>query len=361
MKKKILFITKDAALKKLIENNQDPGGRLESLLGYNFLDEGQYEKSLANLPRGEIKGLAGHFWHWLEIPFMKITRLGIALEAYPLLKKQIKNADVIVCVNDGIGFGLCFWKKLGFVKAKLVVIMMGLPEKVKNFRRFPFVRGFISSLLAKAAVVLALSDCAGQSLKDNFRLRPELVKTFRLGTNIDYWRPLPGIEKQNFILSVGNDRNRDFQTLIKALPGNINLKIATKIPVDSRSEMVEILSNVSPGDGLKKLYTQALFAVIPSVRLKEESAGLSSDLQLMASGAAVIISRAQAIEEMFVDGEDCLFYEPENAADLREKIKTLLENKALRDKIAAGGRRKVLENFTCRKMAEQLEQIFDSI
>jgi len=361
MKKKIFCITKDEILKRLVENNQNPGGRIEYLLGYNLLGENKYEKSFANLPRGEVRGFVGRLCHLLEWPFRKIVRLGIALEVYPYLRKQIRTADVIIGVNDGIGLGLCFWKMLGFVKADVIVMMMGLPEKFRNLKGRPLLRAFISTILGRAAYVLTLSDCAGVSLRDYFHLKPERMKTFRFGANIDYWRPLPEIKRENFILSVGNDRNRDFKTLIRALPENLNLKIVTKIPIAAEKAGVEIIHNFLSGEDLKKLYNQALFAVIPSVKLREESSGLSSDLQLMAANTAVIISRAPAIEEVFTDGVDCLFFEPENVADLRVKIKILLDDKALRDKIAAGGRQKILSFYNCRTMASEMEKLIDSI
>lgn len=355
--KKILFITKDSVLKKMTENGENMSGRMESLLGYNFLDPGKYEKSFANLPRGEVKSFVGHLCHLLEKPFAKIVRLGIALEVYPFLKKEIKNADIIFCVADGIGFGLLFWKKLGFVKADVIVMIMGLPEKIKYFEHFPFIRGFISALLKKASFVTTLSDCAGEKLKNYFHLDANRLKTFHYGADIDFWRPLPEIKKENFILSIGNDSNRDFKTLITALPENIPLKIVTKLPTREKKDNVEIINDFLTNEKIRELHNQALFAVIPSVKLKEESAGLSSALQIMASGTAVIISRAQALEELFIDGVDCLFYEPENADDLRDKIKILLNDKALRDKIAETGRKKVLGNYTCERMTERLEEI----
>lgn len=358
--KKILFITKDSILKKMMENGENMSGRMETLLGYNFLNPEKYEKRFANLPRGEAKGFIGKFCRLLEKPFMKIVRVSIALDAYPLLKKDIKEADIIFCVADGIGFGLLFWKKLGFIKADVIVMIMGLTERIKYFKHVPFVRGFISALLKKAALLTTLSDCAGETLKNYFRLNPNKVKTFHYGADIDFWRPLPEIKKENFILSIGNDCNRDYETLITALPENASLKIITKMPIGEKKIGVEIIRDFLTNEKIREMHNQALFAVIPSIKLKEESAGLSSTLQIMAAGTAVIISRAQALEELFIDGVDCLFYESENASDLQEKIKTMINDETLRDKIAAGGRKKVLENFTCQKMAERLDSLIEN-
>jgi glycosyltransferase involved in cell wall biosynthesis len=361
MKKKVFFITKDSIWKKLAENNNSVDGRAEYLLGYNCLNEEKYEKSFSNLPRGEIKGLAGIFCNLLETPFRKITSIGIALEVYPLLKKEIKATDIIICVNDGIGLGLLFWKKLRLVKAEVIVMIMGLPERIKRFQHWPLINWFISLLLKKASVVMTLSDCAGASLKKYFQLEEKRVKTFHFGTNNDYWKPRPEIKKENFIISIGPDGNRDYQTLIKALPEKTFLKIVTKIPINLEKEGVEVISEFLTGEEIQKLYNQALFAVIPSKKLEVESAGLSSVLQLMASNVAVIVSFAPALGELFSDGENCLFYEPENPEDLRKKIDLLLHDKILRDKLIINAKRLVEEKFNCRKMAERLEKIIDNL
>ena len=359
MKKKILFITKDPILKKVSENNEDLDGRIESLLGYDSLDENKYEKKFSNLPRGGTKNFIGRLCHLLEIPFMKLVRIGITLEIYPTLRREIKSTDIIFCVTDGLGLGLLFWKKLGFVKSDIIVIMMGLPEKIKRFKRIPFIRLFISSLLKKASVILTLSDCASKKLINEMKLDHKLIKTFYCGTNINYWKLLPHIDKENFILSIGNDGNRDFKTLIKALPENVPLKIITKKQIEEENKKIEVLKKFFSNQEIKELHNKSLIEVIPSKKLAVESAGLSTALQAMACGAAVIISRCPAIEELFTEGEDCLFYEPQNPQDLNKKIKTLWENKDLREKIAANGRKKVLDNFTCQKMAEQLEKIIE--
>jgi glycosyltransferase involved in cell wall biosynthesis len=360
MKKKLIFIFKDSWLSRIIGENSQTKGPADFLYGYNFLNKEKYETSFINLPKGEGGGLTGKICRLLELPFRKITRLGIALEAYPLFKKEIKAADIIFCTTDGTSLGTLFWKKLGFIKAEVIVLIQGLPEKINRFRGFPFIRGFISSLLKKAAIILTFTEFAQKDFIADFKLDKNKVKAFPFGADIDFWKTLPEIQRENFILSIGNDGNRDYPTLIDALPESIALKIITKRPIDKKNKPVEILTGISD-EKVRELYNQTLLVAIPSIKLKNESPGQSTAMRAMACGRAVIIPRLPTMEEIFTDKKECLFYEPENAADLQEKIKTLLENKALRDMIAAGGRAKVLERFTCRKMAERLEKIILSI
>lgn len=356
MKKNVLFVFKDSNLANIIKGDGQIDGPADFSFGMNFLDKDKYAVDFINAPRGEFKNAWQKFFHPIEKIFSRFTHLGIALEIYPIYKKQIKAADTIFCSTDGIGMGIIFWKRLGFIKADIIFMAQALPERIKYFRRLWPIRAFISWLLQKASTILTFTDAAQSDFSADFKLSKNKLKTLPFGIDENFWKKIPEIKEENFIISIGNDGNRDYQTLVEALPENINLKIITKRKIDKKNKLVDILSGL-PNEEVRDLYNKSLFAVIPSIKLKNESPGQSTAMQLMACGKAVIIPRLPTMEEIFTDNVDCLFYEPENAADLLEKIKTLFNNKVLRDKIASGGHKKVIENFTCQKNAERLEKI----
>jgi glycosyltransferase involved in cell wall biosynthesis len=356
MKKKILFVYKFNALNEVIRPDGTIVGPADFLYGMNCLDRNKYEVDFINAPQGAKKALREKFLYVFERIFSKIAKVSIALEIYPLYRDKIKQAEIIFCANDGIALGLLFWKRLGFIKAEIIAMVQALPERIKYFRRFPFVRPFISWLLGDAAFILTFTGCAQTDFVRDFRLDKNKLKIYPFGADTDFWKIMPELQVDNFILSIGNDTNRDYATLVDALPENISLKIITKRPVDIKNKPVEILTGIS-NEEVRKLYNQALFVVIPSLKLKNESSGQSTSMQAMACGKAVILPRLPTMEEIYSVNEDCLYYDPENSADLREKIQLLLDDQTLRNKIAASGHKKVNENFTCQKMAERLEKI----
>lgn len=355
MKKKILFVFKYNALNDIIKPDGKIVGPADFLFGMNLFNQDKYETSYINAPQGNDKNLTEKFLFIFEKIFSKITKLSLALEIYPKFKKQIKTADVLFCANDSIGLGVLFWKRLGFIKTDVIVMVQAIPERIKHFRHVWPVRWFISWLLQKALIILTFTSLVQADFIADFKLDKDKLRTFPFGVDTDFWKNMPETKKEGFIISIGNDGNRDYQTLVEALPEDVKLKIVTKRTVDTKNKAVEILSGLS-NEIVRELYNQASFAVIPSIKLKNESPGQSTAMQLMACGTAVIIPRLPTMEEIFTDKEDCLFYEPENISDLREKIKTLLEDKTLKDKIVIGGQKKVLENFTCQKMTERLEK-----
>ena len=132
-----------------------------------------------------------------------------------------------------------------------------------------------------------------------------------------------------------------------------------KKKINTQNKKIKIISGIS-NKKLRDLYNKCLFVVIPSVKLKNESSGLSCSLQAMACRKATIISKAPPLEEIFEDNKHCLFYAPENADDLRKKINMLYNDKNLRERIAENTFNNVGE-FTNKKMAKRLSESINEI
>ena len=102
-----------------------------------------------------------------------------------------------------------------------------------------------------------------------------------------------------------------------------------------------------------------LFTVIPSIRLNYESSGLSSTLQNMACGAPIISSYIPALAEIFSEGNDIIFYKPQDPQDLRKKIDLFRSNPELRQKLSISARKKAAEKYNTKSMGEQLYTIIN--
>jgi len=353
--KKILYIFRGDMAKRLIGDKNFPK---EFLYGLNYIKK-EFNTDYIIAPRGTKNGIK----KIISIPekfFSVITKLGLPLEIYPLFKNKINSSQIIFCVNETIGFGVLFWKLFGFLKnKKIICIVMSLPDRIKYFRWCYPVRWFISKMLKKASIILTLSKYVHKDLIHDFKLDPKKIKIFYFGTDNNFWKSLPNIQEKNFILSIGNDMNRDFDTLVNALPTNIRLKIITQKKLNIQEKKIEIISGISNKE-LRNLYNQCLFVVIPSIKLKNESSGLSCSLQAMACRKAAIISSAPPIEEIFEDNKHCLFYMPENSNNLKEKINLLYNDHDLRKKIADNAFKNI-EKFTNKKMAQRLNEIISKI
>jgi L-malate glycosyltransferase len=87
--------------------------------------------------------------------------------------------------------------------------------------------------------------------------------------------------------------------------------------------------------------------------------GLSQALlEAMALGVPVIATNASGNPDLIRDSENGLLFEEHNSRQLAEKIEMLLDNQALRQKLAENGRRTALEEFSIEKTIQRHEQAY---
>ncbi len=349
-----LFIFRGTTQKRIFDK-VDEKGPYDFLYGYDKFSE---TKNYLIATRGKRKTFIEKILYFVEKPFAFFVKLGFPLEIFPLFKTSIKESSYIFCVNDAIGFGLLFYKMCGIVDAKIIVLAQSLPERLKYFYWNRPLIWFVSKMLSSADKVMTLSSHAQQPFKTTFGIPQSKLSTFYFGVDVDYWSSYTNAKRENFILSIGNDMNRDFETLIAALPENMSLKIITRQKVRTQNKKVEILNDISDSE-LRKLYQTAFFVVIPSKRLEYESSGLSCILQSMACGAPVIASYAPTLNELFKDVQEISYYQPEDQVCLREKIKMIQSDDILRRNLAEAGREMIINKYNTKNMARQLEAIIE--
>lgn len=172
-----------------------------------------------------------------------------------------------------------------------------------------------------------------------------------------------------FILSVGKDMGRDYETLIRAAEGlPIDVKIAA-LPrnvkdVGALPSSVTLLGFV-PFPELVKLYKEALFIVVPT---KSESHLDASDcsgqyvlLDAMASGKAVIASERATLKDYLENGKEGIIIPAENPEELRKAIQRLLDNPAEAVSMGQKGQERAKRFFTTKRMARDLAKIFHHV
>jgi len=84
-------------------------------------------------------------------------------------------------------------------------------------------------------------------------------------------------------------------------------------------------------------------------------------LEAMAEGLPVVATKVYGIPEVVVEGETGLLIEPGDAEALAESIRRLAGDPELRSGMGRRGRRRIREEFNCRKMAEETERVYLSL
>jgi glycosyltransferase involved in cell wall biosynthesis len=148
----------------------------------------------------------------------------------------------------------------------------------------------------------------------------------------------------NQICAVGLEY-RDYATLVAAvaeLP-DIRLKIdcaspwsthANRLSTDNLPPNVEICRNAF--GKLKEFYAQSAIVAIPLLP-NDISAGLTSLLEAMAMGKAVVITQTVGHKDL-VHGDTVLLVPPSDVAAWREAIESLMHNPALRERLGRNAR-----------------------
>ena len=302
---------------------------------------------------------------WLiEQPFVRSTKLGIPFGIYLHNRNKFKNSDVVFCINDAISFSVLFFKSLGLINCKVITLFQSLTERrYRYFHHNHFLIFVIRQLLKKSDHIVVLSDAAMKSMSDDFGVPLSEISTFNFGADLSFWEYKAfNISQRPYILAIGNDMNRDYSTLLKAVGDKYELIIVTGKDFagkENAGDNVTIKTNLS-NDEVRKMYQGARVVVTPSVDVQTESSGLSTAVQSMACGTPVIISDSPPMRELFTDRENILFYKPLSTESLRKCIDDVWNEEDFLRTISRNGCVIIQNKLNSVQMASQLEVIIDS-
>ncbi len=171
-------------------------------------------------------------------------------------------------------------------------------------------------------------------------------------SNID--NPAISTETDNSILAVGRSL-RDWDALFKAVEG---LPYKTVV-VASAQEIrdLEIPVNVEvhldiPRNVYLGFLERAAVVVIPLIETIR-STGQASFLEAMAYGKPVIVTDVVGARDYIIDGQNGLTYRPGDQEDLRRKIVVLMQDDALRRKLAQAGLQSIATRFNRNEYARE--------
>jgi len=150
---------------------------------------------------------------------------------------------------------------------------------------------------------------------------------------------------------------------LRYLPEKIKFLILGEGPLENKlkfqvsslklQERVEFLGFVEHKE-MMKYFEKADIFIRPS---RSEGLG-TAFLEAMAAEVPVIATPVGGIPDFLRDGETGLFCEISNPKSIAEKVKILLDNKELREKIIFNAKKLVEENYDWNSIAEKMGEIF---
>ena len=286
--------------------------------------------------------------------------------------KKILKTDYLFLVNEGVGFSSMFLLLVSkiFKRVKVSIFVMGLYSKKIRFKRVTFIHLFIVKMLVLTADnILFLGKSEHEKAHATHKKYAEKFKFLPFCIDTEFWTnsSKKDITKNENIIFVGNDGNRDFELLIKLAH---ELRELNFIVVSSSEVFKKVnLPNVKIYDGfwgnkeitdsdLRNLYLEAKLSIIP---LKEsfQPSGQSVALQSMSLGVPVMITQTSGFweKEIFINNENIFFIDGFEYKSWVNKINTIFNDNSTIRKISENAKDTVIENYKLKKLYDYLNQI----
>ncbi len=220
--------------------------------------------------------------------------------------------------------------------------------------RVRLTRRFEDPVLGAATVLVAQSEWAASSLRDEYGVAEERIRVIPFGITLPgpVRRTTPtGLPEVTF---TGTSLSRKgglmlLETYDRYLRGRVALNLITRDRVEAR-QGVTVYGDLSPGDPrLEQILARTAVFAFPSTM---DTFGYAV-LEAMAAGIPVVASPTAAVPEIVADGETGLLVPP-NPTAFAEAILGLVDDERARIEMGDAGRRRVEEHFDARITTDAL-------
>ncbi len=274
-----------------------------------------------------------------------------ALAMHGFLKR--KEFDVIFSNGENVSIPLAALLKGSRRRPGHVLIGHHLSSKKK--------RPFLRSLHRQMDGIFVYAATQREYAIAELRIPEEKLHLIPFHADHRFYRPLE-VKQSNVICSAGLEW-RDYPTLLGAVEGlKVEVKLAAASPWSKhKNETIdrELPANVSARryeyHELRALYAESRFVVVP-IYDNDFQAGVTTILEAMAMGRAVIATRTQGQRDVIRDGENGLYVPPGDACALRIAIQRLLDNPEEAARLGANARQTIVDGMTLDHWTARIAQ-----
>jgi len=249
----------------------------------------------------------------------------LPLKRNPVYRAILRRADRIIAVSEFVRRTLL---GLGLPEAQVVTIpnwvrredLMPLPERSEARARLGLTRPLVITTVGH------LAPAKGQE---------EFVRAAHL---LRRWRD----DCEFVIVGAASPKHRAFEARLRRLVGELDLQAR-----------VRFLGHV---EDLRSVWAASDLFVLPS-----QGEGFSLALiQAMAAGVPVVAFAAGGPAEIIVHGETGFLIPPGDVAALADRVRELLEDPALRARLAQAAREAVRRRFDREQILRRIESVYEA-
>ena len=304
--------------------------------------------------------------------------LAFSVRAFQELRNRRDEFD-LVHDNQSLGYGLLGLQKLGFpliatihhpitVDRRLEMSHAETRYKRMTLRRWYAFTRMQTAVASRIERVITVSENSFADIHRDHKVPEERMHIVPVGVDPELFRPIASVERRkgHLITTASADvAMKGLSYLLEALAklrterDDLHLTVIGRKKVGGKSEAtierlgltdhVEFVSGVTD-QRIVELYSEAELAVVPSLY---EGFSLPA-IEAMSCGVPVVATTGGALPEVVGKDEETAFLVPPGDAEaLTTRIRTVLGDAALRDRVGAAGRQRVIDQWSWRHTAEK--------
>jgi glycosyltransferase involved in cell wall biosynthesis len=328
-------------------------GRLPQGLGV------EYERG-AEAINSELEklGFKVEFFDVNDLPWNPMARQPSMLKAIdPLRALKIllswRRPNIVLSYFESGALMLALFKRFFFFRSSIVIVDIGVGAN-SRIRKL-----FLRLVIPRVAAIFTLGSEQVAHIRTHYRTNAH-IEFIPAHVDAEFYAPQNKGHESDFVLAVGDDISRDYETLLAAIAGlDIKLVLKTSRVVENKElypNLSVIKARLSDRE-FRDLYDQAKLVVMP-LHPTLTAGGVTAFLEAMAMGKAQIVSQSAGLQDYIRPGENCVAVPCHDAGALRERIVHLLENDVLRRQLEESARTCAQTEFSSQRFAGKLADRF---
>jgi glycosyltransferase involved in cell wall biosynthesis len=304
--------------------------------------------------------------------------LAFTVRAYQAIGPRRADFD-LVHDNQSLGWGLLALKRAGFPVIATIHHPITVDRRLEmehaqsSYQRLTLRRWYAftrmqTRVARRLARVITVSENSFADIHRDHEVPTERMHIVPVGVDPALFRPIESVTRRpgHLITTASADvAMKGLTYLLEAVAKlrterpEVHLTVIGRKKEGGRSaatidrlgltDVVEFVSGV-PDTRIVELYSEAVMAVVPSLY---EGFSLPA-IEAMSCGVPVVATTGGALPEVVgADGETALLVPPGDSEALAARIADALDDEALRNRVGAAGRQRVMDQWTWRNTAER--------
>jgi len=285
-------------------------------------------------------------------PFAKAHSLLSAIDPIRALRVILfhRQTPFVFCYYESAALLILLLRKVLFFRGKVAVYDIGVGG---SWRLRDIILGLV---LPRADMLLPLDHNQANKLLE-MGARADTIYPVLDATDTDFFADVED-QPNGYILAVGDDISRDFPTLLEAsktLDREILIRSKISPEADWSNRNVRFIRQRLSAKDYQKMLAGAVLVVLP-LHPSTHAGGITTLLEAMSSGRAVVVSDSPGLGDYLQDGKTCCVVPPGDPVALRDATERLLNDHLLRKTLGANARRFVVENCSAPAEAARFAQ-----